>query len=474
MKYGVAFYVFDTDCRLLLIKKHYGKPWARSDKTGEFLWLVPGTTTGIPTNMQELIKDKSKALKLLAKDLPLYEADVDRYRLVGSWVYSVEEPERGEYNFQNFVINFRNLGPDELEDRGKTALSQPGTDVKEIGFFHILNLPKDISPLTGGFLRSLLFHKLDVIPTRIGKAGLEEFNKLLGDESNKYFLYDRANPGGYGDVYLALDIASLSPVAIKIARPNTNDPKWIDRFIVEGTTLLSLLSADLDESVEKIFSINRIVTEETQKRYYLVKNLVKGTTLQDMNLANLDDKMIIEIMKRIFKTLHVFHSRKHRICHRDLKPNNIMLSLEDKIIKTLTIIDFGLCKNEQILIGTSSGFLTGNPIYQSKNTVRSYNMSNEIDDYYSVLHVFYWLIFNGSTFYEEPPEQVKRDKIKGVDKFLDLTWLEKQAPVDDLENSFKLFRKILIIISRYYAKKAKIRNTQKAVNKTVEEIQVLL
>jgi hypothetical protein len=108
-----------------------------------------------------------------------------------------------------------------------------------------------------------------------------------------------------------------------------------------------------------------------------------------------------------------------------------------------TIIDFGLAKSFRNGVGanrhlTAKGFLTGNAIYQSPVTFNDYRHHTPLDDYYSVLHIFYLLVYK-NLFYEQlcdkPYEQVieivKTCKEEGSDPFLEEEKFGECTPEDE-------------------------------------------
>lgn len=475
--------MFDKSCRLLLVKKSSDKDYAKDPKTDNLRWLVPGITTDKFKEVERIKEDTKKLLEVLAGDVSFSEKEIYSLEYVGNWTYTMTEPEEGEYTFDNYIVKSRPLSKSELSKKIQASLKNTSNKITEINLFHLLDLPKGLSLLTGGFLKSLLFHRPDLIPTRIGQNDLEGFNSYLGDESKKYFVYDkpRDGKGGYGEVYQVLDIPSLSPRAIKIAVPNTEDPKWVERFILEGTTLISLFSENFDQSIEKVYSINKVQGNGESKKFFLVKNWVKGHTLQKVFKGSmqkiLTDQLLVDIMIRIIGTLNKLHSLKEPVYHRDIKPNNIMISLTPnrKQIEQLTIIDFGLCTSQRYQIGTSEEFLTGNPIYQSFNTINDYKNHNPIDDYYSVLQVFHCLLFGKNAYGDMERTAIKKMKRDGQDSFLQQE-ASKFKTKKERKGSLALFKKFFDIIKEYYdTSKLPHRksNRKKMIKRTIYKIKGL-
>jgi serine/threonine protein kinase len=202
---------------------------------------------------------------------------------------------------------------------------------------------------------------------------------------------------------------------------NPRDENWQERFLLEGKALLSLIHERV-QNIEEIFSINRVA----DGHYYMLKEYIRGEDLQKSNAVKTEH--VVGIIREVVKALVEVH--KFGICHRDLKPNNIMVEfVENK--PRITLIDFGLVKKASSETSSDPGlttdkFRTGNVIFQSIVTYNHYKQHNFLDDYYSVLHTFYWLV-NKKSFYDdhynltwqEVAKKVIECKAKYSDPFLD-------------------------------------------------------
>jgi serine/threonine protein kinase len=296
---------------------------------------------------------------------------------------------------------------------------------------------------------------------------------LIGDESKKYLAYKEAGGGSYGEVYQVLDIPSLSARAIKVATPSTKDEHWRDRFIAEGSTLISLLSQNFGEEVEKVYSINKVHDGKRDNKFFLVKNWVKGETLQsrfeDEGHKDITDRLAIDIIKKTIAILRKLHSLQPPVYHRDLKPNNIMISFDADApsqIKNVTIIDFGLCKSERQEIGTSLGHHAGNPIYQSCNMVNHWDTPNSLDDFYSILQTYYWLLFGTHPYRHRTRKSIENMKKKGRDSFFDHFPKDFPEP-EKYKNSIILFKKFYYMVRKYFDDVKNIKSTEERNRKTV-------
>lgn len=464
MKLGVGFYIFDKDHKLLLCKKSSG--------LNEKRWLVPGATEKNPRIGKQIKKidignvDKTERLgrKWLHEDVKVESGAIGTCDYVGVWFY-----EGGDERllFHNFVVELRdNISVEKLLEQVNT---EGENNIQKFKFFDLLlDLPKreELANPTADFFKALLFHKPSSIPSPLGQEGTQTFEKSLGEDSRGYFPYETAGRGGQSQVYKVLDICTLSPRVVKVAISPALDENWRDRFIREGSTLLTLPKS---ESFEEVFSINSV---GDSRRYYLVKSLVKGKTLEDL-LYQRDQKkwspsdwIIVDIMKGIIKPLPMIHSRL--ICHRDLKPNNIIVQIsnQDKV-ERLTIVDFGLCKSEDVRISTEDSFHPGNVVYQSPNIVQRYNNPQAMDDYYSTLQIFYELIhgkhFKYSMIYRRRVEQHKRS---GKDEFLRQSVETIDINIPNREKSRVLFKKFhRLIREHYFGNRDNARKIEKKIQK---------
>lgn len=450
MNPGIGFYVFDKKCNLLLVQKPKSTFGVKS-KTDELYWLVPGTAKELDKLREaKTINEKQEIAKndYLKKDIVFPDGFLGACRYVGRWLYTHED---ASYFFDNFIITLNDLSKTISEKLQK----QPG--IGEIRFFNLFDLPAEgeLSPLTAGFLKSLLFQSPSEIRGDVDSEQKNKFEQNIKEQGNRFLLYKKVQGGSYGAVYKVLDIPTLLPRAIKIAIPDTKDKKWRERLILEGTTLMRLrqLTPELDNSIERIFSIEQI--DDDNEKYFLVKNWISGNTLEkeisDANGEILVDGLIVDIMKKIIKTLKAIHTLERPICHRDLKPNNIMISLNNEKNKTekLILIDFGLCKNKEVHTGTEEEFHAGARIYQSVHTVNYYNEHNAIDDYYSSLQIFHWLLF-GKHPYVIEWEEILTDKKSSKDTFLLAE--SSEFEVEGWPKSTKLFQSFFDLIKEYYIK----------------------
>ncbi|HVT44146.1 MAG TPA: protein kinase [Thermoanaerobaculia bacterium] len=162
-----------------------------------------------------------------------------------------------------------------------------------------------------------------------------------------YRLIARIGAGGMGEVWRAEDPRLGREVAIKILSPAlANDPEYRARFAREARTVAQLYHPN-------IATIHAI--EKDGDRPFIVMELVTGESLGAvMKRRPLNENEICAIGARVADALAEAHSKG--IVHRDIKPDNIVVSGEK-----VKVLDFGIAKRVGPPGGaahSASGFIT--------------------------------------------------------------------------------------------------------------------
>ena len=188
-------------------------------------------------------------------------------------------------------------------------------------------------------------------------AGKYKINKLIGR-------------GGMANVYLGTDMGSGIKVAIKILKPEFSaDEEFIRRFDTEAKAVSSLNHAN----IVKVFGVGH----EGNFRY-IVQEYVDGITVKELINQNghLDWKVAVPIVIQVGMALEYAH--KNGIVHRDIKPQNILIS-RDRIAK---ITDFGIARaSTGNTITMTSGGAMGSVHYFSPEQARGGNVGPASDIY---------------------------------------------------------------------------------------------
>ncbi|AEE96187.1 Stk1 family PASTA domain-containing Ser/Thr kinase [Mahella australiensis] len=153
--------------------------------------------------------------------------------------------------------------------------------------------------------------------------------KILG---GRYEIVEKIGEGGMAVVYRAHCHLLSRDVAVKILRPEyANNEEFIRRFRKEAQAAASL-------SHHNIVNIYDIGNDNNLR--YIVMEYIDGPTLKDIikRDAPLAYERAVNIAIQICAALD--HAHKHGIIHRDIKPQNIMLTA-DGVVK---VADFGIAK----------------------------------------------------------------------------------------------------------------------------------
>ncbi len=150
--------------------------------------------------------------------------------------------------------------------------------------------------------------------------------KTLDTRSNedRYRLIEAMGSGGMADVYLAYDeVLERGEVAFKVLhRKYADDRQSVERFRREARRAASL-------SHPNIVSVHDR-GETGEGTYYIVMEYMPGGTLKDLieREGSLPPQKAVSVAIQITKALQVAHERG--VIHRDIKPQNILLSKTGK------------------------------------------------------------------------------------------------------------------------------------------------
>lgn len=189
------------------------------------------------------------------------------------------------------------------------------------------------------------------------------------EQFGKYILLEKLAVGGMAEVYLAKQSGANGVskfVAVKRILPQFSDKEdFIDMFKEEASITINLNHSN-------IVSIYDFGIEKGQ--FYLVMEFVEGRNLRQIlnELKKANKSISIEQAVYIVKEATAGLDHAHRctdsksgkplnITHRDMSPQNIMISFEGES----KVIDFGIAKVEKETDGTKAGTLKGKFAYMS-------------------------------------------------------------------------------------------------------------
>lgn len=197
---------------------------------------------------------------------------------------------------------------------------------------------------------------------------------FIGD---RYEIVDKVGSGGMSDVYKALDHKLNRFVAIKVLKTEfSEDRNFVSKFKVEAQSAAGLTHPNI---------VNVYDVGEDHNIHYIVMELIDGITLKKYieKKGPLPVKEAVSIAIQVSQGIEAAHN--NHIIHRDIKPQNIMISREGKV----KVTDFGIARAAST--NTINSNAMGSVHYISPEQARG-GYIDEKSDIYSLGITLYELI----------------------------------------------------------------------------------
>ncbi|MCR5429846.1 MAG: Stk1 family PASTA domain-containing Ser/Thr kinase [Eubacterium sp.] len=205
--------------------------------------------------------------------------------------------------------------------------------------------------------------------------------------SDRYEIVSRVGAGGMSDVYKAIDHKLNRNVAIKVLKKEfSKDKNFVSKFRAEAQSAASLIHPNI---------VNVYDVGEDNGMYYIVMELIEGITLKSyiQKKGSLSFKETVSIAIQIANGMECAHN--NQIVHRDIKPQNIMISREGKV----KVTDFGIARAADS--NTMSGNAMGSVHYISPEQAGGKYVDEKSDIYSLGITMFEMLTgkvpFDGET-----------------------------------------------------------------------------
>lgn len=263
---------------------------------------------------------------------------------------------------------------------------------------------------------------------------------MIGD---RYEILEKIGTGGMSDVYKAKCHKLNRFVAVKILKQEfSENANFVSKFRIEAQAAAGLMHPNI---------VNVYDVGEENGIYYIVMELVEGITLKKYieKKARLSFKEAVSIAIHVSMGIEAAHN--NHIIHRDIKPQNIIISREGKV----KVTDFGIAKAATSNTITSN--VMGSVHYTSPEQARG-GYSDEKSDVYSLGVTLFEMLtgrvpFNGETtvaiaikhiqeempspkdFVPEIPSSVESIVLKCCQKSADRRYQSMQELIADLKQS---------------------------------------
>jgi len=196
----------------------------------------------------------------------------------------------------------------------------------------------------------------------------------IGD---RYEIVERVGAGGMSDVYKAMDHTLGRHVAIKVLKDEfSQDVNFVTKFRTEASSAAGLEHPNI---------VNIYDVGSQSDFHYIVMELIEGITLKTYieKKGQLSFKEAASIAIQVGRGIEAAHNKG--IIHRDIKPQNIIISTEGKV----KVTDFGIAK--AATSNTISSDVMGSVHYSSPEQARNGFVDGK-SDIYSLGIVMYEMI----------------------------------------------------------------------------------
>jgi len=272
--------------------------------------------------------------------------------------------------------------------------------------------------------------------------------KLLG---GKYKIIEKIATGGWSTIYKAkrtlLDIDDI--VAVKILHLNLSDnPQDIKRFYNEAAIIRELRHPNAIH----LYDFDR----DSNGTIYMAMEFIYGKNLKETikDTGPFDVARMLNIIYQVCDVISTAHKHPKKIIHRDITPQNIMLTRVGETNDFVKVLDFGIVKLRTHDNVSLTGSIVGTPPYMAPEQWRG--ECDERTDIYSLGIIMYEMLTGESPF--------KGDQVTLMNKHLN----ERPQPFRKRNRNSEISKKIENIIFKCLEK-----NKNKRPH-SIDELKLLL
>jgi eukaryotic-like serine/threonine-protein kinase len=248
-------------------------------------------------------------------------------------------------------------------------------------------------------LASLLALSSIIAAARIARASTAETAAI--HPLSRYEILGMLGSGGMGTVYHARHRSLRRDTALKILRGDRQQREDRMRFDREAQLAASLVNP---HSVT-IYDYGRSPDGDA----YCVMEYLRGLTIHEVVTRDGPQPIgrVLSVLRQVCDALIEAHAKG--LCHRDIKPHNIMLAPDAAAGDWAVVFDYGLAKPlrpDKGVFQTAETIWAGTPMYMAPERFRQPGEMDPRSDIYSTGAVAYYMLAGRPPFLESDPESL--------------------------------------------------------------------
>jgi tRNA A-37 threonylcarbamoyl transferase component Bud32/tetratricopeptide (TPR) repeat protein len=243
--------------------------------------------------------------------------------------------------------------------------------------------------------------RLGEIMVKKGYLTTDQVQKILHIQGSRaanriqgYEIVTKLGQGGMGAVYKARQRSLDRMVALKILAPHlAKDAAYVERFLREARAVAKLNHPNIIQGID---------VGEADGHYYFAMEFVDGPTVADVMRKSgpLSEARALKITDEIAQALE--HAHRHGLVHRDVKPDNIMLTRNNEA----KLCDLGLAKSSASgdPVAMNEGrVVMGTPHYISPEQAKGEHNVDTRADIYSLGATLFHMVTGRTPFVGSSP-----------------------------------------------------------------------
>jgi serine/threonine protein kinase len=221
---------------------------------------------------------------------------------------------------------------------------------------------------------------------------------------NRYRIDREIGRGEFGVVYLAEDVQTASPVAVKVLLPWAKRNEQLRHRLKREAKLAGMLKSEFAVRIQELI-------ETDEQDLAIVMEFLDGPSLHEVLAKErvLAPDRVARLATQVLTALAEAHALG--VIHRDLKPGNIQLIRGADGQEQVKVLDFGIAKlggsgnSSDTAKLTQQGGTLGTPVYMSPEQCRGEELT-PASDLYSLGVVLYELLTSRVPFDDDNPVRI--------------------------------------------------------------------